>query len=90
MASGDSLKHRGVLTKQIVRGLAGLLADQPLTGLHEVVVDFFDNSQRIVKLRLLAALQSVTFDISEYEDWSWHSANHAYVRIAKDYDIKFL
>jgi len=94
MASGDKLHHRGRLTREIVQGLAMIIGHRPLVAVHEVVVEFVGDRGLLARLRLLAALQSVTFDIGacEIDDkrWNWASASHARVRWSNEYDIKQL
>jgi len=72
MASGDNLLHRGKLTKEIVQGLRSTDDDVPI---DSVFVRFAarDESEMVI-LGLTTALESVTFDVAEYEAFEWADA----------------
>lgn len=79
MASGDNLRKRGQLTKAMIRGLSTLLSNHPVLSVDEISVSFFGPRPTAVRLCLLDALQSVTFDISQHGDDDWHDADRVNV-----------
>jgi len=76
----DNLKHRGRLTREIVTGLSYVIQIDPTKAVQEFAVIFVGkDATPIVRMRLLAALQSVTFDISAHEQHDWGHAFRAIV-----------
>lgn len=75
----DSLKHRGALTRAIVRALAHpSYADVPM---NELIVLLSDPRLIAADVRLTAidAMISVTWDIAEHEGRNWSTAHEAHV-----------
>ena len=92
MASGDGLLHRGKLTKEIVNGLRELRVEA-LHGvdLTAVVVSFEDRvGMELVEMEVLAALEAVTFDITNYQNEHWRAAYTAHVYYAAVHTTRVL
>lgn len=71
----DKLRHRGRLTRQIVEGLSLATKIDPQRPVQRFTAVFYNKGDvPIVKMRLLAALQSVTYDIASNDTHDWSRA----------------
>jgi hypothetical protein len=79
---GPKLRHRGLLTESIAKGLLALHASTPDATLKSVMVSLFDQrGSFIVELPLAEAIHATAFDVCRNERASWGHAASAEVFI---------
>jgi hypothetical protein len=76
------LRHRGLLTESIAKGLLALHVSRPNAPLKSVMVALFDQRGTfIVELPLAEAIHAVAFDVARNERATWGHAASAEVFI---------
>lgn len=91
MASGDNIRRRGKLTRELAEGLEELLSQTPVLQVSDIHVSFFAGSgSRIVCMSLLAALQAVTYDIGSLDHYDWTDAHTLLVGAHMGHQIRVL
>ena len=83
MATGDKLRHRGRLTKQIIAELIDLFEREDRILLSDVAVSFLDErGEELIRLSLVAGLDSVCNDKTSHGSADWKDAVKAEVRLS--------
>lgn len=91
MASGDNIKYRGKLTKELTEGLLELITRTPVMLVSDIHVSFFDRlSSRIVVMSLPAALEALTYDIASHGQFDWSQASTLLVGATMGHQIRSL